>query len=91
MRNVAVHPVNRGFNSIIDATVHATRYRVNRDPELKKLIDYHIAIVRKCGGKKELAALDLLVQYYRGVTQGNKIAGILTSPPGRFIKRKDRD
>ncbi len=62
IEEVAIHPVNRGFNSIIDATVHATRYQVNRDPELKKLIDYHIAIVRKCGGKKELAALDLLVQ-----------------------------
>jgi len=60
---VAVHPVNRGFNSLIDATVHATRYRMNRDPELKKLIDYHTGIVRKCGGKKELAALDLLQQY----------------------------
>jgi hypothetical protein len=60
---VAVHPVNRGFNSIIDATVHATRYRENRDLALKTLIDYHTGIVRKCGGKKELAALDLLMQY----------------------------
>jgi len=63
IETVAVHPVNRGFSSLIDATVHATRYRENRDPELKKLIDYHTGIVRKCGGKKELAALDLLQQY----------------------------
>lgn len=63
IEGVSLHPVNRGFNSIIDITVHATRYRMNRDPELKKLIDYHAGIVRKCGGARELAALDLLMQY----------------------------
>ncbi|WP_321507846.1 DUF447 domain-containing protein [uncultured Methanoregula sp.] len=63
IRNVAVHPVNRGFNSIIDATVHATRYAHNHDPELKKIIDYHIGIVKKCGGKPEIAALDLLLSH----------------------------
>jgi hypothetical protein len=63
VEEVAVWPVNRGFNSIVDATVHATRYRVNHDPKLKELIDYHTGIVRKCGGKKELAALALLEGY----------------------------
>ena len=63
IEEVSLHPVNRGFNSIIDATVHATRYRENRDPELKKLIDYHSGIVRRCGGKKELAALEMLMKY----------------------------
>lgn len=63
MEGAFLHPVNRGFNSIIDATVHATRYRVNRDQELKKFIDYHAGIVRKCGGKHELEALDLLMKY----------------------------
>jgi uncharacterized protein len=61
--DVALHTVNRGFNSIIDATVHATRYRINRDPHLKKLIDYHTVIIRKCGGKRELEALDLLMNF----------------------------
>ena len=65
IENVAVHPVNRGFNSIIDATVHATRYAENRDPELKKLIDYHAGIVRKCGGKAEIAALEELLSYLK--------------------------
>ncbi|MFA4824194.1 MAG: DUF447 domain-containing protein [Methanoregula sp.] len=60
---VSLHPVNRGFNSIIDTTVHATRYKVNRDPELLKQIDYHAGIIRKCGGKQELEALDLLMHY----------------------------
>ncbi|MGB8309637.1 MAG: DUF447 domain-containing protein [Methanoregula sp.] len=63
IEGVAVHPVNRGFNSIIDATVHATRFRENKDPELKRLIEYHADLVRKCGGKKEMEALDLLIQY----------------------------
>lgn len=58
-----VWPVNRGFNSIIDATVHATRYVISRDPALKKLIDYHAEIVRRCGGKQELEALQLLIEY----------------------------
>jgi len=63
IEEVSVHPVNRGFNSIIDTTVHATRYVMNRDPELRTLIDYHAGIVRKCGGKRELEALDLLLHY----------------------------
>jgi len=61
IEDVAIHPINRGFNSIIDATVHATRYRMNHDTKLRHLIDYHMDIVRKCGGKKEIQALDLLM------------------------------
>jgi hypothetical protein len=60
IEEVAVYPVNRGFNSLIDATVHATRYTMTKDPAIRKLIDYHAGIVRKCGGKKELEALEML-------------------------------
>jgi uncharacterized protein len=63
IEEVVIHPVNRGFCSIVDATVHATRYRRTQDPKLKDLIDYHAGIVRKCGGKRELAALDLLMGF----------------------------
>lgn len=63
IESAAIHPVNRGFSGIIDATVHATRYVANRDPALKTWIDYHAGIVRKCGGRQELAALDLLMRY----------------------------
>jgi hypothetical protein len=63
IEQVAIYPVNRGFNSIIEATVHATRYKVTRDPDLKKHIEYHAGIVRKCGGKKELEALKMLNGY----------------------------
>ena len=63
IEDVSVHPVNRGFNSIIDASVHATRYKENQDQELKNLIGYHAGIVRKCGGKRDIEALDLLLKY----------------------------
>jgi hypothetical protein len=63
IEDVAVHPVNRGFNSIIDATVHATRFRETQDQELKNLIGYHAGIVRKCGGKRDIEALELLLKY----------------------------
>jgi hypothetical protein len=63
IEQVAIYPVNRGFNSLIDATVHATRYALTRDAELKKHIDYHAGLVRKCGGKRELEALAMLLGY----------------------------
>ena len=55
-----VHPVNRGFNSIVEAAVHGTRYLWNRDPELRRLIDHHRSLVLRCGGPRELEALGLL-------------------------------
>jgi hypothetical protein len=58
-----VHPVNRGFNSIIEATVHATRWTRNEDPSLALLIRHHAGIARKCGGSQELEALSLLFSY----------------------------
>lgn len=57
---VRLHPVNRGFNSIVDATVHATRFVRTGDPHLKTLIDYHAGLVRKCGGPREWEALEIL-------------------------------
>lgn len=60
------HPVNRGFAAVIEATVHATRYRLSRNPDLKKLIGHHAAIVKKCGGSRELEALALLESYLKG-------------------------
>ena len=58
-----IYPVNRGFNSIIEATVHGTRYVMNHDPWLKQLIDHHASLVRKCGGSREKEALELLFDY----------------------------
>jgi len=58
-----IHPVNRGFNSVIEATVHATRYLLFRDPELRVWINHYAAVIRKCGGPRELEALQLLLSY----------------------------
>jgi len=55
-----LRPVNRGFNSVIDATVHATRYVMDPDPKLRELIEYHLGIVRKCGGARDLEAAELI-------------------------------
>jgi hypothetical protein len=61
--NLVLHPVNRGFNSIIDATVHGTRYKVTREKGLLDLIEYHAGIIKKCGGPRESEALILLFDY----------------------------
>jgi hypothetical protein len=63
VEGVVLHPVNRGFNSIIEATVHATRYVRTCDPAMADLILHHAALVRKCGGKREQEALDLLLSH----------------------------
>jgi len=59
----ALHPVNRGFNSIIEATVHATRFQQSRESRLHDLIRHHASLVRRCGGPRELEALELLYTY----------------------------
>ncbi|MDK2891443.1 MAG: uncharacterized protein PWR21_2075 [Methanoculleus sp.] len=61
--DLRLHPVNRGFASIVDATVHATRYVRSRDPWLKQLIEHHTGLARKCGGSREWEALELLEGY----------------------------
>jgi hypothetical protein len=58
-----IHPVNRGFTSIIEATVHATRYQITASPDLLGWIEHHATIVRKCGGKREQEALKLLFTF----------------------------
>jgi len=60
IHDLQVYPVNRGFSSVIEATVHATRYCITRDPWLKQLIDHHCSVVRRCGGPRELEAVALL-------------------------------
>jgi uncharacterized protein len=55
------HPPSRAFANIIEATVHATRYVMTRDPALWALIEQSAALVRKCGGREHTDALDLLL------------------------------
>ena len=58
--NPHVRRVNRGFDAVIDATVHATRYVINHSPELLERITYDLDLVRKCGGKREIEAASLI-------------------------------
>lgn len=53
--------VNRGFNSVIEAAVHATRLEFK--PELRDLVDHHVEVARKCGGEREREAVDLLLEF----------------------------
>ena len=57
-----LHPVNRGFASVIEATVHATRYVRNKDPRLRELIEHHAGLVRKCGGERDVEAIEYLLK-----------------------------
>ena len=61
--NLQPHPPNRAFAGIIEATVHATRYVVTRDPTLWALIEQAGTVVRKCGGEECVDALDVLLNY----------------------------
>jgi len=58
-----IHPVNRGFSSVIEATIHATRYVRREDSQLEQLISHHASIVRRCGGPREKEALALLEDF----------------------------
>jgi hypothetical protein len=55
-----IHPVNRGFSSVIEATIHATRFVRGKNPQLGRLISHHASIIRRCGGPREMEALELL-------------------------------
>ncbi len=60
--DLRLHPVNRGFASVIEATVHATRYVRNKDPRLRELIEHHAGLVRKCGGERDVEAIEYLLK-----------------------------
>ena len=55
-----IRRVNRGFDAVIDATVHATRYVFNHSEDLKQKILYDFELIRKCGGEDEFAAKKIL-------------------------------
>ncbi len=61
--NVPLRAVNRGFNALIEALVHATRYVISCSEELREKILYYRTIVEKCGGIEEQRAFELLLKY----------------------------
>ncbi len=54
---------NRGFHGVLEATVHATRYVIFKDPALLRKIRDLEPVVRKCGGPRELKAWNRLMGY----------------------------
>lgn len=61
--HLRIRAVNRGFNALIEALVHATRYVRSQDEELKNRIYYYGDIVEKCGREEEKEAFELLMSY----------------------------
>lgn len=70
VRALVLHPVNRGFSGVIEATVHATRYVRTGDAWLRTLIEHHAALVRRCGGRREWEAIELLTAYIDELAPG---------------------
>ncbi|MDO9097613.1 MAG: DUF447 family protein [Candidatus Methanoperedens sp.] len=57
-----LQPVNRGFNAVIEASIHATRYVVFKEQKHLERIEYYNTIVKKCGGAQEKEAMRLLYE-----------------------------
>ncbi len=57
-----IKPVNRGFNAVIEASIHATRYVALGEQKYLDCIKYYSDIVKKCGGTREKDAMRLLYE-----------------------------
>ncbi len=53
---------NRGFNAVLEATVHATRYQLSGDEKYLKLIRHYESLSSRCGGENEKKAMKLLCE-----------------------------
>jgi len=53
---------NRGFNAVLEATVHATRYQLSGDEKYLEWIRHYETLASKCGGDGEKKAMKLLYE-----------------------------
>ncbi|MGP8321692.1 MAG: DUF447 domain-containing protein [Methanosarcinaceae archaeon] len=60
-----LHAPNRGFNAVIEAAVHATRYKLSNDDKYLKIIRAYSVIVSKCGGERDKIAISMLNDYLK--------------------------
>ncbi|MBU4373409.1 MAG: DUF447 family protein [Euryarchaeota archaeon] len=60
--NRKIQLVNRGFNALIEASIHATRYVSKKSQKYLECIKYYNTIVKKCGGVREKDAMKLLYE-----------------------------
>ena len=58
----AIPAPNRGFNAVLEATVHATRYKLSGDEKYLELIRHYETLASKCGGESEKKAMKLLYE-----------------------------
>lgn len=58
-----VAAINRAVYAVIEAAIHATRYRATGEERYKELIEYYGTIVEKCGSRREKKAFNKLKQY----------------------------
>ncbi|MGB9927320.1 MAG: DUF447 domain-containing protein [Methanosarcina sp.] len=60
MKNLPVP--NRGFNAVLEAAVHATRYQLTGEEKYLGLIRHYETLASKCGGDPEKKAMKLLYE-----------------------------
>lgn len=53
---------NRGFNAVLEATVHATRYQLSGEEKYLEWIRHYESLSSKCGGESEKKAMKLLYE-----------------------------
>ncbi|APH39637.1 DUF447 domain-containing protein [Methanohalophilus halophilus] len=53
--------INRGLTAVIEAAVHATRYKLTGNNEFLDLIDRCLETTYKCGGQREKDAAEILL------------------------------
>lgn len=58
----AIPAPNRGFNAVLEATVHATRYKLSGEEKYLELIRHYETLASKCGGENEKKAMKLLYE-----------------------------
>lgn len=68
INQLKLQPVNRGFNAVIEALIHATRYVALGEQKYLENIEYYSNIVKKCGGAREKEAMRLLFELI-GITK----------------------
>lgn len=58
--------INRGLNAVIEATILTTRYKITKDEreEIKKQMELYAHIVEKCGGRREMEAIEILSEKF---------------------------
>lgn len=54
---------NRGFNAIIEALVHATRFKIFKIKKYKELVQYYSNLAIKCGGTREKDAASMIDEF----------------------------